>query len=132
MLNPKTLSIIKSYTNIFTSVGSSLYEWNETQECLTVTKKLRRKITFAIAVINSIFYLIFLLWREVELVNHQNPSFPAIIWQIIWIQATVWALVTFYNGSVKKSQVVTCFNGIKLLTEKLLKGKKDFYKSFSF
>jgi hypothetical protein len=103
-------------------LGSNPFEWDDKNECLQVCTKISRKITFAIAVIQSLLYLCFLLWRLVELVHHPNPSFPAAVWQYIWINLNIWGLTTFYNGHTKKQEVVSFFRGLQLLAKKLKNG----------
>lgn len=122
MLDNRSLKLLKIYMGICCMMGSNPYEWDDKNQCLAVSQKLRRKFTFSFAILHSALYLGFLIWRLVELLHNPNPSFPAAVWIFIWINLISWSLITMYNSHKKKRNVVSLFQGLKILTNTLKRG----------
>lgn len=104
-------------------MGSTPYDWDAVQGCVVLNTKTWRKLSFSFAVIHSIFYMAFLIWRLGVLATDHKPSYYAIVWQWNWINMHTWALVTFYNAHKKKEDVVPLFRGLKKLVSILSRGE---------
>lgn len=107
---------------ILASMGSIPFKWNPNRGSFSVSTTPMAKFSFFASVLHTVCLLFFLFWRLVQ--HSQNlESFQTLVWLWISIIFTIWALITLHNVWTKKEEIVAIFDGMKLLTLQLERGK---------
>jgi hypothetical protein len=122
MFSKITMRLTKIYFKICNMYCNTQYFWDDKEDTLEIRRGARR-LGFYFAYYQTIFYLCFLFFRLIHLIQSGGGGFVSSAWITIWLNFYIWGVITYHNGGKNKWGTVALFKGLLKINREFQSGK---------